>query len=799
MSEVRQFIPLPDKPVNQLTAQEMVVFRQWMGLDAGGTSGGGPVVPYPTPEEAERRAWREEWKARYAGRATAEPKLLVRAEQLEMLRANAQRNEDARRYYDAVLELAETVAALPADFFETFIPDQGPWNPGGNFCPNCIGDKSPEGINRYFWKWDWRDPDTVTCPYCGCVYPNAQYPENGVLELPRLGMRYTFHVLKAEQESADWRLGEKAQRHVDQPIHVSFAGNIRAMKILWALDAADALSLAYALTGKAAYVQAAERILTRFAAVYPRYLLQSYFQDVADADPGYAVDNADVLPTVFKRNAVITVYDGRYGWGHEKTTTRVTRVATGLWGSSRIGRELCETSIRALRLLQDYDLIKLAISPESRLRIERDFLLELYLDIRAYEYITNKAGSVRAARVAFGLMYDEPAEIEAGLDGFHRIVQGQFHPDGSMKETPGYGHMPIGQDLWKLPEMLRGTQDLYADGLYHAALRCMSELVAPTGRAPLLDDTTFGWNYSRIVSDVAAVRCGLDIPTSQPTPSEFAMLNADLSALPPRKTSRPAQNHYYEGRHLACLGFGEGERATQLYMMGEDTCRIHRHACPLNLQLYAGGREIFPDIGYIWDHPGNRWAKATASHQTVVIDEDNTHWAGPSALLGFRGEGPDRYAAMEVPLQGGGWLRRAVTLLEKADGLPILIDIMDVEGGETHDYVASVVTPPKSLTLAGPNLRPRVETLYQKDSYYPLLDFMTGGAMAGGWTAIWDQGGQKVRATILTPCAEVITFRSPGWRVPFEITEHPDKYFDALVLRQKGPRSRYLVVYEVIQ
>lgn len=106
MSEVRQFIPLPDKPVNQLTAQEMVVFRQWMGLDAGGTSSGGPVVPYPTPEEAERRAWREEWKSRYAGRATAEPKLLVRAEQLEMLRANAQRNEDARRYYDAVLELA---------------------------------------------------------------------------------------------------------------------------------------------------------------------------------------------------------------------------------------------------------------------------------------------------------------------------------------------------------------------------------------------------------------------------------------------------------------------------------------------------------------------------------------------------------------------------------------------------------------------------------------------------------------------------------------------------------------------
>jgi hypothetical protein len=294
------------------------------------------------------------------------------------------------------------------------------------------------------------------------------------------------------------------------------------------------------------------------------------------------------------------------------------------------------------------------------------------------------------------------------------------------------------------------------------------------------------------------VRCGLDIPTNEPRPSEFAMMNADLGALPAHAKSRPAQNRYYEGRHLACLGYGAGERATQLYMMGEDTCRIHRHACPLNLQLYAGGREIFPDIGYIWDHPGNKWAKATASHQTVVIDEENTHWAGPSKVLGFRGEGPDRYVAMEVPLQGGGLLRRAVTLLEKADGLPILIDIMDVEGGRTHDYIASVVTPPKSLKLAGPTLRPRGDKLYQKESYYPLLDFSTGGAVGGGWTATWDQGGQQVRATILTPCAEVITFRSPGWRVPFEITDHPDKYFDTLVLRQKGPKSRYIVVYEVL-
>ncbi len=789
--DVRQFIPLPDKPVRELTPEEMIIFRQWMGFEPGGG-----VVPYPTPEEAENRRRREEWKARYAGKSALEPRLLIRQEQVDQLNANAARNPETRKWREELLALAEEALTLPEDFFASFIPELGPWNAGGNYCPACIGVKSPEGINTYFWRWDWRDPDRLECPFCGTVFPNAAYPENGELVLPRTGKRYTFYVRPEELATADWRLGEKAARHVDQPTHVSFVGNIRSLKIIWALDLAYKLALAYALTGKAAYVTVFERILSRFADVYGGYLLQSYFHDVCDADPGYAVDHADALPTVFKRNAVISVYDGRYGWGHERTTTRVTRVATGLWGSSRIGRELCETSIQLLRLLQAYDLVAPLIAPETRRRIEQDFLLELYLDVRAYEYITNKAGSVRGARVAFGLMYDEPAELDAGLEGYYRILQGQFHPDGSVKETPGYGHMPIGQDLWKVPEMLRGRMDLYAEGLYPAALRFFGDLTTPLRIWPLLDDTNYGATASRIVSDVARARLGIDIVTRDPRPSEFAMFNLPLPAEPPPPIPHAALNRYYEGRRLVCLGYGAGEGGIQLFMTGEDGCRIHRHADCLNIQLYAGGREIFPDLGYIWDHPGNRWVKATASHQTVVIDEQSIHWADVSTLHAIRTARPDRYADMSVPLTGGGRLRRAVTLLAKRDGLPILVDVMDVTGGQTHDYQMRVLTPPHGLTLEGEALRPRA-TLYQADSYYPLLDFQTGGARVAGWTATWNQGGQYVRATVLVPCDELITYRSPGWRHPLEITAHPDKYFDTVVLRKTGGQSRYVVVYEV--
>lgn len=154
MSEtIRPLLPLPDKPVHQLNTEEMAVFRRWIGYEPGGEA-----IAYPTPEEAESRRQREAWKARYAGKGALEPRLLIRQEQLETLRRNAGKNEDARRYLDDTLELAAEVAALPADLFDHFIPDMGPWNAGGNFCPHCIRDKSPEGINTYFWQWDWRDP-----------------------------------------------------------------------------------------------------------------------------------------------------------------------------------------------------------------------------------------------------------------------------------------------------------------------------------------------------------------------------------------------------------------------------------------------------------------------------------------------------------------------------------------------------------------------------------------------------------------------------------------------------------------
>ncbi len=151
-----------------------------------------------------------------------------------------------------------------------------------------------------------------------------------------------------------------------------------------------------------------------------------------------------------------------------------------------------------------------------------------------------------------------------------------------------------------------------------------------------------------------------------------------------------------------------------------------------------------------------------------------------------------------VPLKSGCLIRRALTLLRKEDGLPILLDIFEVEGGSVHDYNARVQAPPNSLVVKGPILKPRKGHLYTDHSNYPLLDFRSGGKVEAGWKATWGRGAEKVQATVLSDCTELVTYRSPGWRSQFEITSDRKKYFDTVILRNRRPKSRCIVVYEVL-
>jgi hypothetical protein len=838
-----------DKRILDLNAEETSAFRKLIGWEAGG-----PVISYPTRDENASRAEREEWKANRAGKGKTESCLWLETEQVDCFRKNLEADPDTRDWWAGFIGNAEAVASLPLSTIASLVPEQGPWTFAGSYCPNCFGEKSPPTQHAGFWNWTVLDPDKQNCPYCGITYPHPDFPEDGSLDLPRLGLTYPFHISTAEHASDDWRDGKNASNFADIPTHVSFTGEIRTAKLAWCLGQVEPLSVAYAVTGDTRFADIVRTILSRLADVYGNYPVFSYGQEYIDADPAYATDNIDALPTAFRRAASMATYTGSYGGrtgnrGMDATTTSVSHYTNAEWGSSRLGREKASNGQLFLTVFKGYDLIKQTLPADEQRRIERDFLLELYLDTHGLsQRVNNKSGPGMASRIAVGVFYDDYEALQEGLSQFHEIMEGQFYEDGSWKETPIYGAKSMFEGLCEIPEMLRGKIDLYADPLYRKAFETYAESATPLNTQPAIGDSTAEYRLQPYLVDIARIRLGMlmsygpeslsgfgvrsplelgnnsgyvpslncmvkdedrapldgpigfgsvgHIPRKTTVPSWVSMFNEarPAASAPPR----PALNRYYEGRKLACLGFGEGDQAVQLYCDGGDGRTQHRHQAPLSLLLFADGREIFPDQGYIGDHPANAWIKTTASHNTVVIDEQPALPAEQTELKGFIVN--DRFQFIDIETTVPGelgpcLLRRAVTLIPKPDGLPVLVDVFDVSGGSVHDYIIRVNDPTDQFALVDLPLKDR-EPLYPGIANPGPTAFRTAGASTEPISACWGEQN-RVWASILTSTDEVITFRSPAWRNRMEVFEEPDRSWDALVLRNHGNRSRYVAVYEV--
>ena len=831
---------LPDKPVVKLSRKDLSRFRAVMGLD-----GDGVVVPDMTVEEKAVRKKREDWKRVRAGKGQAEPCLLYRDEQIAQVKRNIRHDRQTANWFERLCRIADGVAVLPRDIFERLIDRQGPWSGHGIFCPNCVDKKSPQSVHLRFWKWQVSDMDRILCPYCGIVYPHADYIEEGVIQLPRLGLDYRFYLSPEEKMAPDWRLGEQARRFANFPIHVSISGEIRATKLNWALGQVELLGLAFAITGKKSYARAVEAILLRMASVYRNYPLYSYIQDFVDAEPGYAAEHAERIETLFKKNAFLCSYTGVVGnrqqvFGQHETTPYQTRVASGAWGCTRMAREKSSTGQLFLSLFKGYDLVKSAFSDAVRQQIEQDFLLEYYLDVKALSWrVDNKTGPGATARAAVGVFYNDEQELAEGLDYFSRVIDSQYYADGSMKEAPIYAAKPVYETMWELPEMVRGHVDLYRDSVYARGLKMFSEIATPLGTLPPLDDSPVSYSLPNLIADVARVRVGASIPRGKKDLTGLGLHNHRMEAtgsyiafpdqLPPtvrhgfypvgyeHKRSggrssfslfheplpakgntkrRVATTHHYQDRGLVCLGYGAGKMATQMYLVAEDGRRGHRHCGPLSILLFAAGREVFPDLGYIADHPANVWIRATPAHNTVTVDEKNMVATGPGEVRVFDVDGAIKRVVVSVPIDGLDVYQRAVTVIQKSDGLPILVDVFDVEGGQVHDYQMRVNEPTRNFGICGMQLQKRTSGLYADLSECPLSGFCTGGPLTTPVRVTWGHTF-RVIAHVLTPCDEVVVYHTPAWRDFREVFAVPDKTFDTLVLRHCGKKSRTVVVYEL--
>lgn len=503
----------PDQRVADLTGAHATAFRQLIGWQAGG-----PVVATDTAPEQAARATRQRWKALRLRRDRRTPCLLFQQTEIDRARAALATNT-APDWLHRLLRAAGDVAALGLERLLPLIPAQVPWNASGSFCPACIGDKSDVATHAPFWRWHIDEPEVIACPHCGMRFPDERYPEEGRLELPRLGLSYSFY-LTATQRPRDWRDGAGSSSFGGGPTQVSLSGEVARCGLNWLLGQLEPMALAAAISADEHLGHVVRALLLRLAQVYPGYPLYSYRQEYYDCDPAYAVAHCDTIPTPFRRAACLYSYSGRFGelvdlHGRGANTVGDCHYPKAEWGCSRLAREKASHGQLYLSLLHAWDLVAADAPADEAEQIEADLLLEYYLDVKGLTArIDNKSGPGTAARVATGLMWNDETEIADGVDRFQQLLAGQFHDDGSWKETPIYGAKALVEGLWEVPELLRG-RGIYEDTpLLRRAFEVYATAATPCGTQPSLDDSTVDFSVPAHLRDLARLRLGLHVPAA---------------------------------------------------------------------------------------------------------------------------------------------------------------------------------------------------------------------------------------------------------------------------------------------
>lgn len=186
-----------------------------------------------------------------------------------------------------------------------------------------------------------------------------------------------------------------------------------------------------------------------------------------------------------------------------------------------------------------------------------------------------------------------------------------------------------------------------------------------------------------------------------------------------RGTFNPGSTHQ-TGYGFSALRDGEGKYAHGLWMYyGRSSGHGHRDT--LNLGVHGSGMDLAPDLGYPEvtgsDPERLNWTMATASHNTVVVDEksQSTQWVAVPRLISET----DRVKLVEVdaPLvyRDTDLYRRTLAMIKIDDLNSYGVDFFRIDGGNSHVFSfhgakgvvttgGLALTPQTGGSYAGPNV-----------------------------------------------------------------------------------------------
>ncbi len=487
---------------------------------------------------------------------------------------------------------------------------------------------------------------------------------------------------------------------IDEVTTTGFSSESVAAATLRSRDLCFEYALLYRLTAEPDWAKRSTAILLRFAEAVPQW---SIFQD-----------------------------------SKQRSQTDLTYLkdpqARGLWG-----KWFYFDLEESLPLLRAYDIVRPTLSEEEKARVEQLFRHQKeFTDKCDISRSTNLMGYHLGPLILYGKVLGEPRYIDDVLHFWNRLLQESYFADGFWRETTPNYHLQISNRTMKeIPALLKG---------YSAP----EGYLPPAGKPNLKN---------------------LDL--EQAMRHRFANMNQGLEvlALPdgtylsindawPKSKRTEAPEAADSPALLGAAGIARlGARKMSAFLKFTGI-RGHDHMDALNLVWFAGGREVFGETGYR-PTPGStstrEWNSATASHNTVAIDEishytnregltvnepfprtaflsrppqktEGSHakvvahlptaarftnqgkllfWDGSAGeVQAMEAEAPNAYPGL------ASLFRRTIVFVPLAEGEGYLVDIFRVKGGSKHDFfLRGGLDDPYTMTFDLP-LTEREGTVY---------------------------------------------------------------------------------------
>lgn len=750
------------------------------------------------------------------------------AEAIARARENVRQHEWARDWLQGQVNFAEEIIGQPEGWIEHMIPMEAPAHAYGFTCPVCVGVKSQEGVGDPIVDWNYREPDQIACRECGTVFPNEEFPETVVLELPRTGHSVPYYLNPDEQANPEDRSGKRAWHWVGYPIHNSFTGIVRERKISFMRDAVQPLGLAYLFTGDPRYAATARDILVRFAECYRQWPYRDYWDTYADCDPLYAAWHDKALPIEWKRHLSEQAFDG--------DTVEKARMLQNYWGAGRLHPSTDNIS-GLTGVVQAYDFTCDAKDSSgapvwdetSRRIVERDLLLEWIMGAEPYiggpgqaEEDNNKSPRIYNAMAALGKCLGIPEYADVALRGYEKVRDGSFLFDGFSSESPSYTAMYLAQ-LLIVPETLHGytwpedfagrsgSVDLYRqDPQLRLMYRSVLDTLLPDGHYLPLSDTRLSAKPPLNVIQMGLRRYpeyyGGLLPTLyRRAGDEYAVFNladTDLSEERPLAL----EEVYHPAWKTAVLRQGAGAGADTL-TLAFNPPGGHRHYDNLALFYDDGGRTLLGDLGYLGDMPVNKWIKSTASHNLVVVDGAEQEFSKRDTEFAFMVTSP---LASVVEASSSAYpqcsvYRRRVVLVKADTDRSFALDLFTVQGGNEHRFrvyseLASSDAPAGEIEFTGVMMPPEaplpeIGASLAEEDIFGLRDIRAADPAESSWRATWAEEGAAYRLWMLAACDRVEASNGPGQRTHGEAGRRV-RYVDAINEAGDGGKSTFVALHE---